>query len=65
MQVAPYQVYFSISFVMKELGLTRYYAKKLIDSLLENDVIFKEKTSYRIGVETPLVMTICNHIRGY
>jgi len=65
MHVNSYEVYFSISFVMKKLSLTRYYAKKLIEALLENDVIFKEKLRYRIGIETPLVFAVSNHVRGY
>jgi len=55
MNIPAWQVYFTVADVQRHLGITRYYAKKLVKALREQNVIYQEKLRYRLCVESNLL----------
>lgn len=48
-------VYFTCSDIERELGISRYYAKKLINQLLSEKLLHKEKLRYRLSLSAPIL----------
>jgi len=65
MSMSPCDVWFTKSQVSKNLELTPYYAAKLLNCLVDNNVILKRGNRYQIIVESPLLMVLSNLTRGY
>jgi len=65
MNIKPFEVFFTLKFVMDKLSLNRYHAKKLIDSMVVNNLVHKTGNRYRVMVENALFGALCNMAEGY